>query len=214
MRFYITLLILFGLCAPALASGVFVGNEPYEGTVYGTGSEVRVVLKELAEAVGIEAKEADGGWTFGGQSVPTTEEENKVWVNISSLPKKLIKVVRNEAIGTIDLYVLETVQEGPEEDWAKGGSLVFFYADWSEACIAMEQTMAYIASSPSLQVEFLNIDHPNSDVYRRYVRQFEGEEIPFFLILDSRGRKIDAFSGFFTYAELLDKLQNSFSKSE
>jgi thiol-disulfide isomerase/thioredoxin len=214
MRFYLTLLILFGLCIPTLANNVFVGNEAYEGSVYGTASDVRFVLLELAEALGTEAVEGDDGWTLGGLPVETTIMENKVWINLVELPEELIRVVRSEEMNMIDLFLLDTVEVGEDDGWGNGGTLVFFYADWSEACRAMEQTMAHVAQSRSFQVEFLNIDYPTSDVYRRRVRHFKGDEIPFFLILDSRGRKIDSFPGFFTYAELLEKLKASFSKSK
>ena len=214
MRLSSLLLMLLLLALPALANNVFVGNKPYEGEVYGTSSDVRFVLSELAEALSVEYEETESGWTLGGVSVPTLVDKDKVWVELDRLPEGLIRVVRNASLNTIDLYLMETVEDGPDGSWASGGTLVFFYADWSEACRAMEQTMAHIAQSRSLKVEFLNVDNPDSSVYKRYARRFEGDKIPFYLLLDTRGRKIDAFSGFLTYGELLDKLKESFSAAK
>jgi thiol-disulfide isomerase/thioredoxin len=212
MRFFLYFLAILVLAGPAVATDIFVGNKPYEGAVYGTASDVNFVLSELAEALGLDIEEVDDGWTLDGTSVPTTVYQNRIWISLSALPEDLVRVVRSEELNTIDLYLKERAELEADVSWANNGTIIFFYADWSEACQAMEQTMAYIAQSPTVKVEFLNIDYPSSDVYRRRVRLFDGGEIPFFVILDKRGRKIDSFSGFFTYAELLDKLKASFSK--
>ena len=197
-----------------MATEIFVGNTPYEGEVYGTASDVRFVLFELAEALGLEVEEGPDGWVMGGKPISTTVEKSKVWVNLSALPESLIRVVKSDELNTLDLYLMETVEVDGDGGWSKDGTLVVFYADWSEACRAMEQTLAYVAQSPSLNVEFLNVDNSNSDVYRRRVGLFEGEEIPFFVILDDKGRKLASFSGFFTYAEFLEKLEENFSRQD
>lgn len=215
MRLKLLSLLITLFCAgPAVATEVFVGNIPYDGTVYGTAAEFRFVLSELADALGVEVKEKSGQWLIDGRPVATIRSEGKVWVEMSAIPKELVRIVRNKELNTIDLYLVETVEAPPEEDWANGGTMILFYADWSEACIAMEQTIAYIAESPSLKVEFLNIDYPNSSVYRNRVRLFQGNEIPYFVILDANGRRLDSFSGFFTYGELLDRLQEAFAKAK
>lgn len=213
MRLRLLFLILFLMAIPALAHNVFVSNKPYQGQVLATASDIRFVLSELAEALNLEVEESEEGWILGGFPVSTLQERNKVWVQLKALPEELVRVVRNPELNTVDLFVQQSVEgEGSEEPWGMGGTLVFFYADWSEACRAMEQTMAHVALSRTLKCEFLNIDYPKTPVYKKYAHRFEGDRIPFYLILDTRGRKIDSFSGFLTYTELLDKLRESFSK--
>jgi len=214
MRFRTLLFMLLLLALPALANNVFVGNKVYEGEVYGTSDDVRFILSELAEALTLEYQETEGGWTLGGMPIPTLVEQNKVWVSLDSLPAELVRVVRNSELNTIDLYLMEAMEDGPSGSWGNGGTLVFYYADWSEPCRAMEQTMAHVRQSRSFTVEFLNVDYPDTPVYRKYAKRFEGDRIPFYLLLDKKGRKIDAFSGFLTYGELLEKLKDSFSKGK
>ena len=208
---YASLILL--LVAPALANSIFAGNQPYQGEVQGTVDDPRFELFELAEALDLEVEETEQGWLVEGEMVNVEDEGQRVWVDLSALPAEVVRVVRNKTLGTLDLFRAKTISDGPAEVWSGGGgTIVYFYADWSEACQAMEQTMNYLDESPAVTVAFLNIDLPDSPVYRKYVRLFEGDKIPYFVLLDTDGKTVDRFDEFKTYPEMLNKLKSAFGE--
>lgn len=207
------ILLTLTLAMPVWANNVFVSNQPFEGQVVGTGSEVRFNLSDLAEALGVEADEVDGkGWVLAGFPVETFEEGGITWVKLSSLPQKLVRVVRSEELNTVDLYLKKDVAAAPDDSWGADGVLVYFYASWSPACQAMEETINVLERAKTVKLVRLNIDEPHSRNYRKYVRLFEGNRIPFFVVLDSRGRKLATFANFQSYAALLDRLKKAFQE--
>lgn len=199
------------LAVPALANNVFVGNKPFKGQVVGTGSEVRFNFFDLAKALKYEIVEGEDGWTMAGYALATFEESGVIWVNLEDIPKELVRVVRSTELNTLDLYRVATLDSGPVEDWAGAdGKLVYFYADWSPACHTMAPTIDVIERSRTIKLIRLNIDKPATRVYKRYVHHFEGNYIPFFAVLDSRGKKITFFSGFQSYSDIISKLKKAF----
>lgn len=204
----IALVLLLSL--PSWAANIYIGNQPYQGRVTGTGSEIQFVLSELAEALSFEIEELEEGWALEGKQVATKLSEGLVWVELSALPSDLVRVVQSRELNTVDLYRVRSDGSDSKEVWTGNGTMVYFYAEWSYPCIAMENTIASLEQSSTLKVARLNIDQPNSPVFKRYVKLFEGDRIPFYVLLDSRGRKLDTFSGVITYPAILEKLKAAF----
>ena len=192
----------------ALAADVYIGNQPYQGRVIGTGSGIEFVLSELAEALRFEIEELEEGWAIEGMQVATKFYEGLVWVELSALPSELVHVVESPELNILDLYRVNIKRPGPV--WTGEGTMVYFYAEWSPPCLAMENTIAALEQSSTFEVARLNIDHRDSPVFKKYAKLFEGDRIPFYVLLDSRGRKMETFSGIITYPALLDKLKAAF----
>src|SRR5690606_2391987 len=123
--------LIFLLSLPVLAGNVYVGNQPYEGRVTGSGSETRFVLSELAEALSFEIEELEEGWALQGIPVATKLHEGSVWVELSALPSELVRVVRSIELNSLDLYKVSTTGSEPQQDWSGEGTMVYFYAEWS-----------------------------------------------------------------------------------
>lgn len=195
---------------PAWAD-IYVANRPYEGSVRGSYGDERVMLAEIAQALGLEIGQSDQGWTLGGSYAPTIEEDGEVWVSLSALPSEVVRTVEHRALGIIDLYRLGSTMSPETVDWGGKGTVVYFYADWSPACVAMENSISMLERATNIEVKRLNIDTPRSSIYRDHVRLFQGDEIPFYALIDENGRRITSFSGFFTYNELLEKVREAYS---
>ena len=207
------ILLTLWLVMPVWANNVFVGNQPFEGRAVGTGSEVRLSLLDLADALEVDTALVEGkGWVLGGFPVETFEDFGITWVKLRDLPQKLVRVVRSEELNTVDIYRKKDVASAPDDNWGADGALVYFYATWSPACQAMEETINVLERSRTIKLVRLNIEEPHSRNYRRYVRYFEGNRIPFFVVLNSEGRKITTFASFQSYAGLLDRLKKAFQE--
>jgi thiol-disulfide isomerase/thioredoxin len=213
LRFAVSLVAFLVLLAlQASASDVYISNSPFKGKTLGVGSEMRLGLLDVGEALNLAVKETDGQWSIGGFDVETTSEEGVVLISIQDLPTEVVRVVISEELQTVDIYKVQMLDEQPAATWAGEGTLVLFYADWSPPCQAMESTIIYFIKSQTLDVELLNIDKPQDRVYRSRVRLFEGDVIPYFVVLDKRGRKLHSFAGFRTYNEMTEELKKAFSK--
>lgn len=205
------LCLMLALTLPVWANNVYVGNKPYQGQVMGAGPGVLLVLSELGQALRMEVAQTEEGWTLGGVPVETKLEQNEVWVPIKSLPKDRVRVIVSSELNTVDIYASE-IPGGPTDGWGADGTMVYFYADWSPACRAMENTIQALERASTIKVVRLNIHDTASPAYRKYTKMFEGDKIPFFVLLDKRGRKIESFSNFHNYNELLAKLKKAYPK--
>lgn len=215
IRLITSLALLLILALPAVADDVFVGNKPYKGATVGSGDGTRFVLQELAEALDVYAEKAESGWTIAGKPVKTTEEEGAIWVALSDLPAELFEVVVSKELGTIDLFLKREVMGEVEKTWSGDGTLVVFYASWSEACTDMDRTFMTLYQSPIIDLQIVDVDFPKEEAYKKYTRRyFEGDRLPYFVVLDSRGRKIHSFDSFHTYTALLEELKKAFTKKQ
>lgn len=200
------LLVLLAIPA-AWADEIFVGNKPFEGRSYGVGEEVRFSLLDLAKALELPANSTPEGWFLGSSKVEIHEEHGVVWVSLDDLPSDLIRVVRNKDFGTVDLYRVETqAASGPGSSWS-GGALIFFGASWDPHTQSMMPTIDEIERSKMVQVVYVDVEDMESESYKEFDYLFEGDKIPYFVILDEKGRKVHSFFGFQTYSEMLATLK-------
>lgn len=206
------LLAVFCLTAPAVAEELFVANSPYKGVIGGAGGETRVLLSEISESLNLPAAQEDGSWTLGDYPVKVLEEEGKVWIRLVDLPKELVRIVRNQDLGTVDVYLTDEVRKGADRSWVGQGKLVVFYTYSSPACRALDRSLEDLILANTIDLVIVDIDFPKEENYRKYVRKFKGNKVPYFVVLDKNDKEIDNFTGFQTYTEILGKLKDAFSK--
>ena len=209
---YILAILLSTGFSPVWATDVFVGNQVFEGPVVGAGKQVSLGLAALAEALELEVVQGEDGWTLAGKKIDTRTADGTVWVDIGDLPKELIRIVYSKELNTLDLYKQKVVSSSIEEPWSGEGTLVFFYGDWSAECRAMYSTVMNLKQSRTLKVELLDVDVPKAKVFRKYIRHFKGNGLPYFVVLDKRGRKIHSFVGVHSYPAVIEELKKAFAE--
>ncbi len=203
-------LLLLALTFPLAAGAdeVFVSNKPFTGRMYGLGDDIRFSIKDLADSLEVRAVQTPEGWFLHGVAVPTVEQQGVVWVNLADLPEKIVRVVRNREFKSLDIYrSKEAGVAGQSRDWGGDGTLVFFGASWCPTCKAMKPTMAQFEQSRRIRVAYVDVEESASAAFKDFAFLFEGDKIPYFVILDGSGRKVDSFFGFQTYSELLTRVE-------
>lgn len=204
----IVLLILLTLSHSLWADEIFIRNQPYKGPARGVGGDLSFSLSHFAQALGVEAVEEEQGWTLAGLSVPTLDQDGLVWVRLADLPGELVRVERSAALQTLDIYLTAATQEDQGlPDWAIQHTLVFFGGIDCEACSAMGPAVGDFQSTGRMKLVYVDIDQPQSDSFRKYVKHFSGNKIPYFVVLDERGKEKHSFAGFRTYKGLLEELK-------
>lgn len=202
-------LLTFASC---VGDELYIANSPYKGRILGSGGETKVVVTELAEALNITAEETQDGWALAGVSVRVVMEDGHPWVKISDLPAETFTILRNPEFATIDIFLADGVRKNAGRSWSSEGTLVVFYANDSPACRAMDRTLEDLILADTIHVAVVDIDFPEEENYRKHVRKFKGDKVPYFVVLNAKGREIHNFTGFQTYNELLDQLSKAFSK--
>jgi hypothetical protein len=199
------ILTLLFLVSPALADDVFVSNKAFKGRIYGVGSDIRFSLIDLGQALDLPTRQTPEGWLMANHKVNTSEEHGVVWVGLDDLPTELVRVVRNREFGTIDIYRADG--SGTAEHWGGDGTLVFFGASWCPTTSAMRATMDEIDRSKVIHVVYVDVEDMKSASYREYAYLFAGDKIPFYVLLDSQGKRLHSFFGFQSYSDMLAVLR-------
>ena len=207
---FLALIWLLLMPSTVWADEVFVGNKPFEGRVYGLGKDIRFSLVDLGQALGLAVDQTAEGWFLDGARVVTRQEQGVVWVSLGDLPSESVRVVENRALGTIDVYRAEKRQTADRGQWGGDGTMVVFGANWCPVTAKMRQTISEIERSQTVQVVYVDVEDLASPSNRQFAYLFEGDKIPFFVLLDSKGRKLRSFMGIQTYSEMLDILEQSF----
>lgn len=206
-RALLAALLLFLVAPSAWGDEIFVGNKPFKGQSYGVGADVLFSLADLAKALDLPAHSTPDGWFLGPSKVQIHEEHGVVWIKLDDLPTDLVRVVRNKEFGTIDLYKVEGAAAASSGGSWPGGALIFFGASWDPHTQSMMTTMDEIERSKIVQVVYVDVEDMESPAYQEFDYLFEGDKIPYFVILDESGRKVHSFFGFQTYAEMLATLK-------
>lgn len=206
--FLVSLLLSFLAAVSSVsAQEIFVRNQPFKGPTQGLGEELSFSLPHLAQALGVEAMEGPEGWLMGGEPVRTRQEGGVTWIRLQDVPPALVRIERNAELQTLDIYLAEAVAEGPGV-WSSKNRLIFFGAGWCPACHAMAPALGDFRSTGAMEVIYIDIDQPKHKDFKKFVRHFRGDKIPYFVVLDKKkNRRKHSFDGFRTYTELLKELK-------
>jgi thiol-disulfide isomerase/thioredoxin len=206
-NFLLISIVMLGLTSWAWADDVFVSNKPFKGQIYGVGSEIRFSLLDLAKALDFRAEETSKGWLLGALPVKVVQEHGVVWIDIDDLPPEMVRVVRNKDFGTVDIYRVEGAQSASSDaSWGGEGTLVVFGASWCPTTADMRPTVSEIEQSQIVHVVYVDVEAVESPAYQEFDYLFEGDKIPYFVLLGPDGNKLHSFMGFHTYSEMLATL--------
>ncbi len=196
-------LLCWALLSPAFADNLFVGNRPYKGKVYGVGDDLKFSLQDLGKALGVTVMETSEGWFLGGQLVQVSLEQGVTWIDLKSLPTSVVKVVRNKQMGTLDIYRAEGNADGSlTGSWGRAGTLVLFGAQRDSLTQQMLSTVKELDSSKLVHVVFVDVEDERKSAYTEYDYLFQGNRVPYVVLLGSDGAKRHSFVGVYSKDEL------------
>ncbi len=200
------LLLAFGWNSLAWADQIYVSNRAFKGRVFGVGEDVRFALPDLAKALNYRVEHRESGWFLSGRQISVEEESQVVWIRLQDLPNELVRVVFNKDFRTIDLY--RVMDDEPQEAaWGGEGTLLVFGTSWCPATQGMKSVLSNLESSNIVRLVNVDIEAPKSMNFRDYIGYFEGDKVPYFVLLDSSGTPLHTFFGSVTYQELMTTLQ-------
>lgn len=200
------LLVLMFSPLAGWADNVFISNKPYKGQLYGVGNDIRFPIEEIARALGLRVDQTPEGWFLAGSRINTTEELGVVWVRLDALPNDRVRVVRNKEFNTVDLYRVGSKGDFQPKTWGGEATLVFFGASWDPHTSSMLSTISELERSQSVRVVYVDVENNRSASFREFAYLFEGDKIPFFVLLDGDGVKLHSFFGHQTYNGLMSIL--------
>jgi hypothetical protein len=87
--------------------------------------------------------------------------------------------------------------------WGGDGTLVFFGASWDPNTSDMQSTISQLEQSRVVDVVYVDVENMETPAYKEFDYLFEGNKVPYFVLLDSEQRKLTSFTGFQTYSEML-----------
>ncbi len=210
---FLTIVVVTSIRAssPLAAQELYIGNQPFYGGATIEGGRYLIDLKDVALMLGYRLGHFDGAWSIEGAPLQTEDRQGRPWILLDELPSSLVHVVESPSLGVLDLYRVreEADRRSTSGSWGGEITLLYFHATWCPVSQSMTQTIRAIEQSRALRLVHVGIDEEGSPAFNDYARYFEGDRIPFYVILDRRGRKLDAFFGFQTYNELRERMERA-----
>lgn len=225
------LLLLPG--AAASADQLYVRNRPYTGFVAGNPaqpSSVEVDLRELCQALDLKINEVNGnvlvsrageapddppgeGNTLYVEGTPVAfrDDSGHRLVPLASFASALGAVLKRHAeLGTLDFSL--TGRDVGSGSMVGPNQLLFFGADWAPASKLFKPNVTEIDKRGLLPVIYIDCTRPRSANYKNFIRYFQGNQIPYTVLLGPGRKVVKSWTGFQemgAWATELQKLLNS-----
>ena len=218
-KLLVSCLLLAGLGSAAWADKLYVRNRPYEGYVIGTLdnlSAVEVDARDISRALGYDLDEVDGNWVIrpqGNKNAPSltpgsrklyasgkevhyrVEGERKL-VILSDLASALgARVMRHPELGTIDFDLVSQQKEEVGFD-PKQYHLLFYGADWAPAYKLFKPVVVEVDLRKLVRVIYIDTNQPRSAAYKNFIRYFNGDKIPYTVLLGPKGKVLKTWTGY------------------
>lgn len=86
--------------------------------------------------------------------------------------------------------------------------LLSFGAEWSTLGGKLRPELARVqAEHPSVTVILIDVDQPESDLYRRYFRRYyKGRSLPLTVLVSPSGKAVREWTGFFPYSTMVQDI--------
>lgn len=203
----------------AWADKLYVRNRPYDGYVIGTLdnlSALEVDARDIARALGYDLDDLDGNWVLrphGSKDAPTvTSGAHKLYAGGREIPyrldveRKLVKladlaeaiggrVLRHTELGTVDFDVVQgqKVEEGFDP---KQYHLIYYGADWAPAAKMFKPVVVEFDLKQIVPVIYVDCMQPRAPVYKNFIRYFNGDKIPYVVLLGPNGKVVKTWTGY------------------
>lgn len=218
-KLLLSCLLLATTAGSAWADKLYVRNRPYEGYVIGTLdnlSAVEVDARDFARALGYDLDEVDGNWVFrphGSKETPAlTVGAHKLYAGASEVAyrldadRKLVKladlaqalggrVMRHTELGTIDFDVIQGHKAETGFD-PKKFHLIYYGADWAPAAKMFKPVVVEFDLKQLVPVIYVDCMQPRAPVYKNFIRYFNGDKIPYVVLLGPNGKVVKTWTGY------------------
>lgn len=210
---------ILACCSGAWADKLYVRNRPYQGYVIGTLdnlSALEVDARDMAKALGYDLDEVDGNWVIrpgGNKTNPNglTHGAQKLYAGEREIPyrvdvdRKLVKladlaeaigarVLRHRELGTIDFDVMrEQLEVGYDP---KQFHLIYYGADWAPAAKLFKPVVVEFDLKQIVPVVYVDCTQPRSATYKNFIRYFNGDKIPYVVLLGPNGKVVKTWTGY------------------
>jgi hypothetical protein len=210
-------LLLATLTSVAWADKLFVRNQPYTGYLTGSAGDLdslEVEIHEFSRAMGYTFEEIRGNWvvsTPSGSTLPAlTNQAKKLYVAGHEIPyrqdydRKLVhlkalasvvggRLVRHAEAGTIDFNLIQSAKSGFD---SKKFHLLFYGADWAPASKLFKPVVVQVDLRKLVNVIYIDCDQPRSANYKNFIRYFNGDKIPYTVLLGPKGKVVKTWTGY------------------
>lgn len=211
--------LLLASVSSAWADRLYVRNRPFEGYVIGTLdnlSALEVDARDFARALGYNLDEVEGNWVLRSQSdkgAPTlTPGAHKLYAGgheiafRADVDRKLVKladlaqalggrVVRHSELGTVDFDLINGYKEEVGFD-PKQFHLIYYGADWAPAAKMFKPVVVEFDLKKLVPVIYVDCMQPRSPVYKNFIRYFNGDKIPYVVLLGPNGKVAKTWTGY------------------
>ena len=218
-KLLVSCLLLTGLVSAAWADKLYVRNRPYEGYVIGTLdnlSAVEVDARDMSRALGYDLDDVEGNWLIrphgskstpkltpgarrlyaGGKEVPFRVDGDRKLVILSELASALGgRVMRHPELGTIDFDLVSQQKEESGFD-PKQYHVLFYGADWAPASKLFKPVVVEVDLRKIVRVIYIDCNQPRSATYKNFIRYFNGDRIPYTVLLGPKGKVLKTWTGY------------------
>ncbi|MBN9416235.1 MAG: hypothetical protein J0I12_12405 [Candidatus Eremiobacteraeota bacterium] len=211
--------LLLASASAAWADRLYVRNRPFEGYVIGTLdnlSALEVDARDFARALGYNLDEVDGNWVLrspndksapaltagahklyaGGHELAYRADVDRKLVKLADLAQALGgRVVRHSELGTVDFDLINGYKEEIGFD-PKQFHLIYYGADWAPAAKLFKPVVVEFDLKKLVPVIYVDCMQPRSPVYKNFIRYFNGDKIPYVVLLGPNGKVAKTWTGY------------------
>lgn len=228
--------LLLSSFSAAWADKLYVRNRPYEGYVIGTLdnlSALEVDARDFARALGHNLDEVDGNWVWrvqgdksvpqmvagahklyaGGREVPFRVDVDRKLVKLADLAQALGgRVQRHTELGTVDFDLMKDFKEEVGFDSSQY-HLIYYGADWAPAAKLFKPVVVEFDLKKLVPVIYVDCMQPRSPVYKNFIRYFNGDKIPYVVLLGPKGKVVKTWTGYQDIGPWTTEIQKLTGKS-
>ena len=211
-------LLLASLTSAVWADHLYVRNKRFSGYLTGSVnklSSLEVDINEFSRALGYSLEEVDGNWVMRakpsdplpsltsqakklyvlGQEVRYRSEAEHKLVHLAELAVALNgRLVHHPEVGTIDFNLLPRSSDVGFD--AKKFHLIFYGASWAPASKLFRPVIIEFDLRGIIPVIYVDCTQPRSPNYKNFIRYFNGDKIPYTVLVSPAGRVIKTWTGY------------------
>lgn len=219
LKRFLPYLLLFTLGSSAWADRLFVRNRPFNGYTLGTANpaSIEVDLGDLCKALEVKLEEVEGRWVVRrnsqdplpkfdstpgslyvqGHRVAYRVDSGHRLVKLSEFSQAIGgKLSRHPEAGTIDLNLGVAKVNTAGDYKIDKHRLVYYGADWAPACKMFLPVVAEFDRKGIVPVAYVDCKQPRSANYRNFIRYFNGNKIPYAVLLSPENRVVKTWTGY------------------